>query len=649
MGPGGSDLPDDIHNYMGYALDLCWTRFTPGQYRRMRWMTFEMAPQLTTGDGRTIPVNQSILIPANHRWEFRGATLQMGIGSLITVDGDLTASSTQFVGQPLNVTYGWGGIHYRKGSTGLLQAGSAVQNVGGSSTRAITVTNASPLFRNVGIGSPSGSAVTGLYVTGPLAYPEADQISIGGMTNGGIVLNDRASLRLRGSEISENVGAGIAAGYRTRLFIYGDLVGDGDILESNAERNTTDGLQATAMAEVVLGRSLFAQSGDPLDGFTSWIRNNASGVLIKSDSVLYGGGTTSWQRNRLFENSAWNALADGKDTRAYLRCNWWGQSMPPFGTTAQNDAVLDNSWWLTEDPYINPQASCITGSDGLNRTAGRVTTPSQFGGGSPMSLSDSLAQALALGDDPVQMFVSLVEIIQGSPGEPEAAAALAETAPLAAKGEITTDALALLNTMASQAPNAVLQATARRSLIRAHHARGDLPAALAAADALIASPVGSDDIRVGQAARVYLLAESDLLDEALAALAALEVTAPGSTEAVLARAFIDGMNPGGQSLTYVHEPLEFLPASKSGATALSVRPNPARGSVTATFMLSDAAQVRLTLHDVLGRTLWTSTDDLLPAGPQEISFGVTHLSPGVYVVRLRTGDAVSSQTLTVTR
>jgi hypothetical protein len=67
------------------------------------------------------------------------------------------------------------------------------------------------------------------------------------------------------------------------------------------------------------------------------------------------------------------------------------------------------------------------------------------------------------------------------------------------------------------------------------------------------------------------------------------------------------------------------------------------------FELVEAADVRLSVFDVLGREVRLVTDGARRAGPHVTSLNVGELSPGTYVVRLAAGTTVRTQRMVVVR
>ena len=80
-----------------------------------------------------------------------------------------------------------------------------------------------------------------------------------------------------------------------------------------------------------------------------------------------------------------------------------------------------------------------------------------------------------------------------------------------------------------------------------------------------------------------------------------------------------------------------------------VYPNPTSGAATVAYALPQTADVELAAYDVLGRRVAVLASGSVEAGTHEASFDASALPAGLYVVRLRAGDQVLTQRVTVTR
>ena len=81
------------------------------------------------------------------------------------------------------------------------------------------------------------------------------------------------------------------------------------------------------------------------------------------------------------------------------------------------------------------------------------------------------------------------------------------------------------------------------------------------------------------------------------------------------------------------------PRAQASGLALSVSPNPARGSIALSFSLPVASRVRLTLLDVSGREVARPLDRELAAGPHQVAWP-TAGAPGIYFARLESPSGI---------
>lgn len=78
-------------------------------------------------------------------------------------------------------------------------------------------------------------------------------------------------------------------------------------------------------------------------------------------------------------------------------------------------------------------------------------------------------------------------------------------------------------------------------------------------------------------------------------------------------------------------------------------PNPFNPQTTIAFALPRAAEVSLTVFDVLGREVARLVDGVREAGWQEVRFGATSLPSGTYFYRLAAGDFVQTRSMMLVR
>ncbi|MDE2827369.1 MAG: T9SS type A sorting domain-containing protein [Bacteroidota bacterium] len=94
--------------------------------------------------------------------------------------------------------------------------------------------------------------------------------------------------------------------------------------------------------------------------------------------------------------------------------------------------------------------------------------------------------------------------------------------------------------------------------------------------------------------------------------------------------------------------LEAIPLSSSEIqTAFTHYPNPAGAFTTIEYVLSEASQVRLTVHDLLGRKVVSVLDVAQAAGSHSLQLATGQLSGGMYFLRLITNDSRVTRPLIV--
>lgn len=78
-------------------------------------------------------------------------------------------------------------------------------------------------------------------------------------------------------------------------------------------------------------------------------------------------------------------------------------------------------------------------------------------------------------------------------------------------------------------------------------------------------------------------------------------------------------------------------------------PNPFNPSTTLAYELDASGHVRLTVHDVLGRTVAVLVDALRPAGEHTESFDASGLPSGTYIYRLQSNAGTHTRAMTLAR
>ncbi|MEM6326781.1 MAG: S8 family serine peptidase [Bacteroidota bacterium] len=596
-------------------------------------------------------LRQDVTVPAGETWNLGNVTLAFEPGHRLIVEGTLNADGTTFTAS--DPAQGWGGIRYEDGSGGTLMGGTRIQRVSGWTGTAVTITDASPVLDSLFINTPrSGAVVTGVRITGSDAYPTLNKVDINGMTYDGIVIDGAARARLTDNVVTNTTGEGLQAGFNTETFLYPSLEADSLRTEGNRfEDNTGDGFRATD-GNHTFGYYYYPQGGYHNRGYNSFDSNSSRGVEAGYGVTIHAGSSVYVQkdRNRFVSNTIDDVYADA--ATIYAECDWWGPTPPPFNnTTTVNGGVIDDSHWLDADPYApgsNP--TCITS---VPKTSGTTRSASKTS-----SAYDVLRDVQA--EDPALALETLQSVVAA--GGPEAAMAVRELAVLGAREDIPTETLAgvetlLEATVSTGAPD--LRDAARYTLVRLRQRVGDLRGALTQAEALATEAASPGASIAAQRAQVYLLADLGRPSEARSALAVLEELAPASSEVEMARLRVADLT--GEAAP-APEPARGLSAKSdpvqtaTGETEVDfgIRPNPASGAVSLGVTLPNDAEVRVTIHDVLGREVAAPLTGMLRAGRHAATVDASAFAPGVYLVRasIRTEGAtpeVRVERLTVVR
>lgn len=95
-------------------------------------------------------------------------------------------------------------------------------------------------------------------------------------------------------------------------------------------------------------------------------------------------------------------------------------------------------------------------------------------------------------------------------------------------------------------------------------------------------------------------------------------------------------------------PTETPPFASVPGT-LSAYPNPFRTNTTFTFEVTRTERVRVTITDLLGRILAVVVDEVLPAGPHEVTFDASGLPNGAYVYHLSAESGTVGRTVVLAR
>ncbi|MDO7874486.1 T9SS type A sorting domain-containing protein [Hymenobacter sp. ASUV-10] len=98
--------------------------------------------------------------------------------------------------------------------------------------------------------------------------------------------------------------------------------------------------------------------------------------------------------------------------------------------------------------------------------------------------------------------------------------------------------------------------------------------------------------------------------------------------------------PGTQSFSLLVPVVAATRAADAAAVALRVYPNPSAGQATITYQVKAAAETRLVLTDLAGRTVHVLDAGAKTAGTHTLSLNTADVAAGTYLVRAQVGDAV---------
>jgi hypothetical protein len=89
--------------------------------------------------------------------------------------------------------------------------------------------------------------------------------------------------------------------------------------------------------------------------------------------------------------------------------------------------------------------------------------------------------------------------------------------------------------------------------------------------------------------------------------------------------------------------------SVDSTSNLTLSPNPASQTVIVSFSLPYAERIRLSIVDLTGTKVLSTSDFTCPAGAASLSLDVGRLTTGTYFVELTTNEAVETRRLVVER
>ena len=101
--------------------------------------------------------------------------------------------------------------------------------------------------------------------------------------------------------------------------------------------------------------------------------------------------------------------------------------------------------------------------------------------------------------------------------------------------------------------------------------------------------------------------------------------------------------------TSVSEPITVRRSAPETVQLLGTYPNPARTRATMRFALPQRQRVTVRLFDALGRRVATIMQGRKEEGRHQRQIDTSGLPSGVYFLRLKAGDAIQTQRLSIVR
>ncbi len=555
-----------------------------------------------------------------------GGTHRFADGKQLDVEGDLDANGATFTA--LSSAQGWGGLRVESGGAATLSGGSVVQDVKSFGGAAVTALGDFTLDNSDIIGSALGAGADGIYASGFGTFVHVKNLSrISGNEGDGIYANLHAQVLVEDSRVDINSGDGVSA-YKADVFLYDSVV------ENNAGGY---GANAVYLGDIAFGWPSYSTPSQNND-----LDDNASGTLAATSNSDIAAGTASGT------NAQNNFIRDGNELHAYARtysdvraqCDWWGSASGP------NLAFVDTDGGstYTYDPFLTaPGGSCgiIQGRPAGGQSAGTSEGTSARGG--PEAIPPLVWEALQAADagETDVAFGLLVSAVQTAATPEETARAYAALTRLARRGP-SPGLAGFLNGQSQQGSE---RPWALSALAEVHRASGDAEAAREAAMALTAEYAWTEHALFGWVALFGLAVEAGDGSAAAEALAAAEAGWPeAEVTAVMRREYT--LRQGGEGGDGARGAVAGRSGEASGVGAEArgaatgaefalypVYPNPSSGRTTVPLVLPEAAEVSVTVFDVLGRQVAVLADGRVEAGRREFVLNGGVLPAGLYVVR----------------
>jgi M6 family metalloprotease-like protein len=593
----------------------------------------------------------------------QGAVAALGPDEGITFSGgNLSANGATFTAS--DPAQGWGGLRFigptgactgTKPYSGLTNV--LVEKVDGN---AIYARDASVGIVGSTIDGSNISGNSGVYATGCASVNLFDDTTVRNFALNGVLSYGASQVTIRDAFIQDNGQAAVLAQNGALAYV----------ASSEIARNAR-GFEASGASSVLRAH---AGGTTPPAGQNNLVEESSDATLSAGGKgyVEAGLGQSSLSRYNNLDNDIGNDAYVADKSTAVAEYNYWGDACGPTSVTLGGAlASFDGAPWLTgPPPALSTSLPCGSGS----RTAGDKGVMNKGGSSLLRSGSDEVrAASLALEAGQLREAALLLRqaVLAADAGEggymvrQEAFAVLPALVRAALEHENQTAAgEALSAAQAFLAEHAAVGAPHRALALRASAAvalvSGQADEALAAAEALLALD-DADHADAAHALRVGALLALGRAEDAVAAQEAAEVDVAGTEGVALVAA-------AGRDLVYAlagsaDESLARELATKqqdkaaaTPSTAESIEgaeaasrigeetpaelalgspyPNPTTAGLTLALALPTAAEVSVTVYDVLGRAALSAPARSLAAGRHTLQVDASVLAPGAYVARV---------------
>jgi len=585
--------------------------------------------------GGTLP--QDFVIPAGETWSFEAVTVEFAPGARLIVEGSLNTDGTTFTAA--DAGQGWGGLRVASGGSAALRDGSVVRDVKSVGGAAVTAFGDFTLDDSDIIGSTLGAGADGIYASGTGTFVHVKNQSVVSGHEGDGIYAYKADVLVENSDILDNGSDGVST-YKGDIALY----------QSAVERSSNYGANAVYVGSVDFGWPAYSTPSE-----NNTLDDNASGALRATSNSDLAAGTVSGP------NGQNNFIRDGSELHAYARtysdvraqCNYWGSASGPDTSFVDTDA----SSTYTYAPFLSaPGGTCgIIQSRKGDTPKGSSQGMSARGG--PEAIPELVWEALQAADrgETEVAFGLLVSAVQTATTPEATARAYTAITRLARRGPSP----GLAGFLHGQSNRPSERPWALSALTEVHAATGNAETAHEAATALVAEYAGTDHALFGWAALFGLAVEAGDVAGAEAALAAAEAGWP-EAEAALAAAEAGWPEAEATAMLRREHTLRLgegggaargavagrsggasgVGAEARGAATTAAEfalypmyPNPSSGAVMVPLMLPEAAEVSVSVFDVLGRRVAVLAEGRLEAGRREFTLNGRVLPAGVYLVR----------------